>query len=188
MLHREELVSSALYSEYFLSHDAEVDPSTIIFHGAYIGPNVKIGADCVIGPNACIGQPGFGYEKNEDTGEWDYRTHTEGVIIHDDVHIGANTCIDQGRHRPTEIWSGSRIDNLVHIAHNVIVGHRVLIVANSMIGGSCEIGDDAYISAATLCDHVTVGQGAFIGLGAVVLKGEVPAGETWVGSPARKLR
>lgn len=193
MLHRAELLAAAHDGLVFGAggwwiHDtAEVDPSAIIFPGAYIGPNVKIGEDCVVGPNTSIGQPGFGYD-TDDTGERNYRTHTKGVIINDDVHIGANTCIDQGRHRPTEIFSGTRIDNLVHIAHNVIIGHRCLVIAHVMIAGSCEIGDDVQISpGAQICDHVKVGDGAHIGLGAVVLK-DVPAGEVWVGNPARKLR
>lgn len=161
--------------------------STIVFPGAYFGPNVEIGEDCVIGPNACIGGPGFGYDYLEE-GRWEYRTHTEGVKISDDVHIGAGTCVDQGRHRQTSIGSGTRIDNLVHIAHNVLIGKNVIIVAQSMIAGSCEVGDNAYIAPGVqIKDHVKIGDGAFIGMGAIVLN-DVPAGETWVGHPARKLR
>jgi UDP-3-O-[3-hydroxymyristoyl] glucosamine N-acyltransferase len=91
---------------------ASVHTSAIIFPGVYIGPNVRISEGCVIGPNTCIGQPGFGYNTLED-GTREYRDHQQGVLLEADVHVGANTCIDQGRHRRTEIGAGTKIDNLV---------------------------------------------------------------------------
>ena len=169
----------------FFKHDtAQVSASAVIFPGAYIGPRVRIGAGCIIGPNACIGQPGFGYVLR-DTGARDYREHLEGVILEDDVHVGAGTCIDQGRHRPTLIRSGTRVDNLVHIAHNVQVGRHCLIIAHTMLAGSVVIGDHAHVAPGALVrDWRNVGERATVGLGAVVVK-DVPAGATVKGNPAR---
>ena len=165
---------------------ASVHTSAIIFPGVYIGPNVRIGEGCIIGPNTCIGQPGFGYNTLED-GTREYRDHSQGVLLERDVHVGANTCIDQGRHRTTEIGAGTRIDNLVHIAHNVIIGKRCLIIAHTMLGGSVTIGDDAHIAPGSLIrDWRNVGPNATSGLGAVVVK-DIPAGETHAGNPAHNL-
>ena len=97
------------------------------------------------------------------------------------------TCIDQGRHRRTEIGAGTRIDNLVHIAHNVIIGKRCLIIAHTMLGGSVTIGDDAHIAPGSLIrDWRNVGPNATSGLGAVVIT-DIPDGETHAGNPARNL-
>lgn len=165
---------------------AEVDASAIVFPGAYIGPNVTIGPDVVIGPGASIGAPGFGYEKQED-GSQQYRTHTAGVIIERDVHIGANACVDQGRHRATVIREGARIDNLVHVGHNVEIGRNALVVALSMLGGTSTVGAGGYVASATLRDHVDVGAGAMAGLGSVVTR-SIPEGETWAGVPAKPMK
>ena len=165
---------------------ATVDSTAVIFPGAYVGPNVTINKGCIIGPNTCIGQPGFGYNTLED-GTREYRDHQQGVLLERDVHVGANTCIDQGRHRRTEIGAGTKIDNLVHIAHNVIIGKRCLIIAHTMLGGSVTIGDDAHIAPGSLIrDWRNVGTRAMSGLGAVVVK-DIPNGETHAGNPARNL-
>lgn len=171
----------------WIHETAIVAPDAILFPGAYIGPNVKIGSGCVIGPNTSIGQPGFGYTRT-DTGRLEYRPHTKGVVIEPDVHIGASTCVDQGRHRPTIIRTGTRIDNHVHIAHNVLIGRHCAIVAHAMLAGTVELKDHAYIApGAQIRDHVTIGKAAMAGQGAVVLH-DIPDGETWAGVPARKLR
>lgn len=170
---------------YFLHESAFVAESSVVFPGVYIGPDVTIGEGCVIGPNTCIGQPGFGYTKHDDRTHT-YRPHTMGVLIEDDVHIGACTTIDQGRHRPTLIKSGARIDNLVHIAHNVEVGHHALVIAHSMLAGSVIIGDYAHVApGAMVRDWRTVGEEATVGLGAVVVHNVQP-GEIVMGNPARQ--
>lgn len=173
------------YSGYWKHPDAHIARSAEIGPGCYIGPNVTIAAEVVIGPNTVIGDRGFGY--TTERGEHEYREHPHGVTIGRRTRIGANTCIDAGRWRTTEISSGVVIDNLCHIAHNVRIGHAAMIIARSMIGGSCDIGISAKISSATICDHITIGTGAHVGLGAVVMD-DVGDGEVWVGVPARRIR
>lgn len=171
---------------WWLHRTAIVDSTAVIYPGAFIGPNVTIAAGCVIGPNASIGQPGFGYELTTDH-RHEYRPHNEGVILSRDVHVGANTCIDQGRHRPTTIGEGTKIDNLVHIAHNVTVGRHCLIIAHVMLAGSVTVGDYSHVAPGALVrDWREVGEHTTVGLGAVVVK-DVMDGETVAGNPARPL-
>lgn len=165
---------------------AKIADSAVLFPYVYIGPGVEIGERVVIMSGASIGAPGFGYEQEED-GSWSYREHPYGVIIQDDVHIGANACIDAGRHRFTYIGRGTKIDNLVHIAHNVWIGEDCLIIALAEVSGSVEIGDKVVISpSASIRDHHNIGDEAHVGIGACVVK-DIPAGETWAGVPARRL-
>lgn len=133
-----------------------------------------------------LGGEGFGYE-------WDGKKYLKfssvgGVIIGANVDIGANTCIDRGTLGNTIIGNGVKIDNLCHIAHNVVIENDVMITAGCIIGGSARICRRAYLGiGAKIKNGITIGEGAVIGMGAVVLK-DVPAGETWVGNPAKKLK
>lgn len=154
--------------------------------GAYvwIGPHVQIGNDCRVQGGTIIGEDGFGYERDA-SGRWVPKEHSFTVRIDDDVHIGGNTCIDRGSWRDTHIMQGARIDNLVHIAHNVIVGANAVIVAGAEVSGSVRVGEGSWIGPhACIKERVTIGSGALIGLGAVVLK-DVPPNTTWAGNPAR---
>jgi UDP-3-O-[3-hydroxymyristoyl] glucosamine N-acyltransferase len=166
--------------------EGHVGEGTIVGPFAWIGELVTIGRNCVIGPGARIGQDGFGYA-NED-GHWVRKSQSHGVVIADDVHIGANTCIDRGSYRDTRIGRGTRIDNLVHVAHNVVIGEDCLVIALSMLAGSTVIGDSAYVApCAATRDHITIGERAFVGLGAVVVR-DVADGEHVKGVPAKAFQ
>jgi len=183
--------------------EASIDPQTHIGPNTYIGKctigqgsilygnnylynGVKIGADATIHAGVIIGTDGFGYQHGP-SNEWMKFEHLGGVEIGNSVEIGANTCIDRGTLGNTKIGDGTKIDNLVHIAHNVEIGKHCLIIAHAMIGGSCIIGDHSWIAPnASLLQKIRVGANATIGLGAVVLE-DVPAGETWAGVPAHKI-
>lgn len=167
-----------------------VGPRCVVGAGCVLGPNVslmqdiKLGARVLIGGGTVIGADGFGYERNE-TGELEKFPHIGGVVIEDDVEIGSNTSIDRGTLNPTRIRARARIDNQVHVAHNVVIGEDAAIIAQAMIGGSVKIGDRAWIApSATIMNQVTIGADATVGLGAVVVK-SVPDGETVMGSPAQ---
>ena len=182
---------------------ATIGPEVTLAAGVVIGPQVTIGARVSIGPNTCIahcdiganvtigancsiGLPGFGYEKDE-SGRWWRFPHIGRVVIEDDVEIGSNTCIDRGALGETRIGAGAKIDNLVHIAHNVVVGKNAVVIANSMIGGSAVIGDGVWVApSVSVMNQVAIGDRATLGMGAVVLK-PVDENAVMVGNPARPL-
>lgn len=171
---------------FYVDPRASVGERSRIGPGAWIGPGVTIGNDCVIKPGAVIGGDGFGYERDE-TGRWAPKAHPYGVRIEDDVHVGANACVDRGSWRDTVIKRGARIDNLVHVAHNCEVRHDAVIVALAEISGSVIIGTRAWVGpGARVEQRLTIGAGALIGTGAVV-RCDVPADQTWAGVPARCL-
>nr|HMN86636.1 UDP-3-O-(3-hydroxymyristoyl)glucosamine N-acyltransferase [Bauldia sp.] len=109
------------------------------------------------------------------------------VIIQDDVEIGANTTVDRGSNRDTIIGEGTKIDNLVQVAHNVVIGRHCLIAGKVGISGSVTIGDLVMIGGGTgIRDNLTIGHGARIA-GAAAVHSDIPAGETWGGYPALRV-
>lgn len=157
------------------------------YPGVTLVGDVTIGDGSRIGPNTSIGQSGFGYDELED-GTWRPKNHMKGVRIHDDVEVGANTCIDRGSWRHTVIGKGTKIDNLVHIAHNVHVGRNCLIVAQAMIAGSVVLEDGVWVGpGARINQRLRVSSRAFIGTGAVVTR-NVDSENVVAGIPARYIR
>jgi UDP-3-O-[3-hydroxymyristoyl] glucosamine N-acyltransferase len=174
-----------------LSPRAVVGSGVIIGSGTIIGPgtclaNTEIGQNVVIGANCTIGLPGFGYEKDKDGRYWRF-PHVGRVVIESDVEIGSNTCIDRGAIGETRIGRASKIDNLVHIAHNCVLEPNSVVIANAMLGGSVKIREGAWIApSASIMNQADIGARSIVGLGAVVLK-SVEAGATVVGNPAKPL-
>lgn len=160
--------------------------NTIVHSHVKIYGNTAIGSNCVIHSGAVIGADGFGYEKDR-SGRWIKFPHIGGVVIEDEVEIGANTSIDRGSLGNTVIHKGVKIDNLCHIAHNVVIGVNTVVIALSMIGGSTIIGPDSWIApGAVIREGLKIGRNAMIGLGAVVLA-DVDENSTVAGVPARLL-
>lgn len=166
---------------------SSIGEGTIVHGHCFIYDNVSIGKNVIIQAGAIIGGDGYGYSRNEH-GEFEKFPHIGGVVIEDEVEIGANTCVDKGTLGNTIIRQGAKIDNLVHVAHNVIVGKHAAVIAHSMIGGSTEIGDYAWVApSAALMNGIRIGSKSTVGLGAVVTK-NIPDGETWAGLPAQPLK
>jgi len=182
---------------------AEIGAGTVIGPTAVIGPGVRIGRDCVIGAGCTIvhtligdrviihagtriGQDGFGYVPGA-AGHGKV-PQVGRVIIMDGVEIGANSTIDRGAIRDTVIGEGTKIDNLVQIAHNVEIGRHCVLAAHTGVSGSCTVGDYVMMGGRVgLADNITVGPGAMIGAAAGVMH-DIPAGEKWVGAPAQPER
>lgn len=183
---------------------AVIAPTAVLGPGVVIGPRVHIGAHAWVGPNTVlanctvgersvlgancsVGLAGFGYERDE-AGQYHRFPHVGDVRIGRDVEIGSNTCIDRGSLGSTVIGDGCKIDNLVHIAHNVVLGRDVVVIANSMVGGSVQVRDGAWLAPSTsVLNQLVIGDGAVLGLGAVVLKSVAPRA-VMVGNPAKYLK
>ncbi|MDE2127812.1 MAG: UDP-3-O-(3-hydroxymyristoyl)glucosamine N-acyltransferase [Armatimonadetes bacterium] len=159
-----------------------IGAGTRIFANAVLYPNVRVGRRCRLHACCVIGADGFGYI----AGPRGARKipHVGGVVIGDDVEIGAAACIDRGRTGNTTIGSGCKLDNLVHVAHNVQIGDGTLIAALVGIAGSVRVGRGVVFGGQSgVADQLEIGDGARIaGRGAVVTN--VPGGETWSGYPA----
>jgi UDP-3-O-[3-hydroxymyristoyl] glucosamine N-acyltransferase len=167
--------------------DTQLYPGVTLYAGTALGKRVTVHAGAVLGSD------GFGYipgKVGEAEGGGEHRKipHVGRCLIGDDIEIGANTCIDRGSVDDTVIGSGTKIDNLVHIAHNVRIGARCLIMAQAGIAGSVQVEDDVIIGGqAGISDHLTIGRGARL----LVQSGhiaDVPAEATMFGYPARAHR
>ncbi|UCD17188.1 MAG: UDP-3-O-(3-hydroxymyristoyl)glucosamine N-acyltransferase, partial [Candidatus Zixiibacteriota bacterium] len=162
----------------------EIAENTIIEGHCHLYDKVNIGRETAIQSGAIIGADGYGHVRDK-AGQWTRFPHAGGVIIEDNVEIGANSCIDRGNLRDTIIRAGTKINNLVHIAHNVVIGYHCLISVSVNINGSAVIGDGVYVgSGASIRDGIKIGNNAFVGMAAAVVK-DVPDGVTVVGIPAK---
>jgi UDP-3-O-[3-hydroxymyristoyl] glucosamine N-acyltransferase len=172
-----------VYPGAYLGEGVRVGDDSILFANVSVYPGTVIGKRVRIHSNAVIGSDGFGFTPGP-SGELYRIPQVGGVELGDDVQVGANTCIDRATMMVTRIGPGTKIDNLVQIAHNVEIGEHVCIVAQSGVAGSARIGDHAILAAgAGVLDHVTLGEGARVGSRGSAHR-DVPAGETVIGTPA----
>lgn len=187
IIHPEAVVDSECYiGPNTCFGNSVIGKGSVIEGNCFIYDNVKIGNNVFIGAGSVIGRNGFGYVKNEE-GNWERVPSLGGVIIEDYVNIGSNSCIDRGNLGNTHIKMGTKIDNLVQISHNVIIGQNCLIIANSVIAGSVIIEDDCWIApSVSVINQVKVGTKSSIGMGTVIRR-DVGENETWAGNPARKI-
>ncbi len=181
-----------------IGKDAFIDHFVLIEENVQIGDNVSIEAGTVIkkntiimnnvkmGSNCTIGGAGFGYEKNEN-GDYTFIPQIGNVVIHDNVEIGNNVCVDRAALGSTILLPNCKFDNLIQIAHGVVIGENTLITANVMIAGSTTVGKNVWVApSASLLNSITVGDNAFIGMSASVLK-NVKENDVVVGNPGRVL-
>ena len=163
-----------------IGKNCRLDSNVVVYHNCCLGNNVIIQA------NSTVGSIGFGYSLID--GAHKLIPHNGGVVIEDFVEIGANCCIDRAKFGNTIIGAGTKIDNLVQIAHNVVVGKCCLIAGQVGISGSCKLGNGVVLGGqAGLADNIEIGDGAMIGARSAVLN-NVPAGQKVVGAPAVERR
>ncbi len=182
--------------------EAQIGRGARIAAGAVIGYRVAVGRDCFVGPGASVvhalignrviihagarlGQDGFGFAMGP---SGHYKVRQVGrVIVQDDVEIGANTTIDRGALKDTIIGEGTKIDNLVQIAHNVVIGRHCVIAAQTGISGSTILED--FVAMGGQCGtvgHIRIGAGAQVGAQSGVAS-DIPRGERWGGYPAKPI-
>ena len=196
----------------------EIGPHAVVGAGVQLGRGVRIGAGCVLGDGVALGDEtqlypgvvcyagtalgkrvivhagtvlgsdGFGYVPGKGGVAHRKIPHVGRCLIGDDVEIGANTCIDRGSIDDTVVGTGTKIDNLVHIAHNVRIGARCLIMAMAGIAGSVQVEDEAIIAGQSgIGDHITIGRGARLLVQSGIIS-DVAPGATVSGYPARSHR
>jgi UDP-3-O-[3-hydroxymyristoyl] glucosamine N-acyltransferase len=192
--------SAAIGAHAVIEDGVEVGANSVIAGGCKIGENSKIGNNCrldsnvvvyhncqignnvVIQANTTIGSTGFGYSFIE--GSHRLIPHNGGVVIEDFVEIGSNCCVDRAKFGDTKIGAGTKIDNLVQIAHNVVIGKNCLIAGLVGISGSCRLGDGVVLAGQVgLADNIEIGDNVIVGAQAGVIN-NINSGERVVGSPA----
>lgn len=164
--------------------DVRIGAGTMLNPGVVVYDRCTIGARCILHAHVSIGADGFGFRPDPSGRGLIKVPHVGTVEIGNDVEIGANSCVDRGKFGPTTIGDGTKIDNLVQIAHNCRIGRSVIICGVTGIAGSVTIGDGVVIAGCCgIVDNINVGAGARLGAKTGLLE-DVPPGETWTGLPA----
>lgn len=196
--------SAVVGAGVYIAHGVKIGPDTVIGPNCSIGENTTVGSNsrldshvvvyhncqignfCIIQSNSTIGATGFGYSFID--GAHRLIPHNGGVILEDGVEIGSNSCVDRAKFGNTVIGAGTKIDNLVQIAHNVRTGKCCLMAGHVGISGSTKIGNGVVFAGASgAADHVEIGDGVILGAQAVAT-GKVASGKTLLGMPARDLK
>lgn len=158
-----------------IGEDVIIGANCIIYSLVSIYPNTNIGENCIFHSNCVIGSDGFGYANKQ--GEWIKIPQTGGVVIGNDVEVGANACIDRGALKDTIIRDGVKIDNLCHIAHNVDVGENTAMAAFTGIAGSSTIGKNCTFSGrSSIIGHLSIADRTHLTAGTLVNKSNAEAG------------
>jgi len=166
--------------------NVKIGTDTILFESVVVRSGCRIGSRVSIGPNTVIGYDGFGYYFAE--GVHHKIPHIGNVVISDDVEIGACSCVDRAKFGSTRIGAGTKIDNLVQVAHNVQVGRGCILIGQCGIAGSAKLGDNVVIGGnAGIRDNVTLGEGVKCAAFAAVAT-DVPDGQIVAGVPAGPAR
>lgn len=176
-----------IYPNATILDGSTLGKNSTVWSGVVIRENCHIGKHTILHPNATIGADGFGFRPCPERGLAKI-PQIGNVVIGDWVEIGAGACVDRGKFSSTIIGDGCKIDNLVQIGHNSVLGKFCIMAGNSGLAGSVTLGNGVIIGgSASIKDHTTIGNGATIGAGSGVV-GDVPAGKTYLGYPAAEAR
>ena len=179
--------NSIIYPNVTILDECTLGKNTVIWSGTVIRERCHIGNDCIIHPNATIGADGFGFRPDPEKGLVKI-PQIGNVIIGNNVEIGANTCVDRGKFSSTTIGDGCKIDNIVQIGHNCVLGKFCIIAGHSGLAGSVTLGNGVILGGSvSVKDHIIIGDGAIVGGGSGVTN-DIPAGKTVVGYPAVEAR
>jgi UDP-3-O-[3-hydroxymyristoyl] glucosamine N-acyltransferase len=174
---------AVLRAQVVVGAHAEVGAESVLEPGVVLYPRVRVGARCRLHGGTVIGSDGFGFDPTAEG--WSKIPQHGTVVIEDEVEIGANCAVDRARFGATRIGRGAKLDNLVHIAHNVVVEAGALLIAQVGIAGSSRIGRGAVLAGQVgIAGHVTIGERARIGAQSG-LSHDIPSGAEYFGSPAR---
>ena len=173
-----------LYPNVTIFDDTTIGSHTVVWSGTVIRERSEIGSYCIFHTNVSIGADGFGYRPSEDGRGLVKIPHIGNVVIGNAVEIGANSCVDRGKFSSTILGDGCKIDNLVQIGHNSVLGRSCIMAGNSGLAGSVTLGDGVIIGgSASIKDHTTLHSGVVVGAGSGVMN-DVAAGKTVLGYPA----
>ena len=177
-----------LYPNVCVFDETIIGDHTVVWSGTVIRERCIIGNHCIFHTNVSIGADGFGYRPSDDGRGLVKIPQIGNVIIGHYVEIGANSCVDRAKFSSTIVGDGCKIDNLVQIAHNSIMGRSCIMAGHSGLAGSVTLGDGVIIGgSASIKDHTTIHSGATVGAGSGVV-GDVAAGQTVLGYPAQDSR
>lgn len=183
-------VNVKIYPHAYIGDNSTIGDNTIIYSGAKLYAGTKVGRDCIIHSGAVLGSDGFGWAPQKD-GSYNPIPQLGNVELEDNVSIGANTTIDCATFpdSPTLVKRGSKIDNLVMLAHNVVIGKDSVVAAQTGISGSSEIGDNCILAGQVgLAGHLTVANKTTIAAQAGISRSVKKEGETLFGTPAYNIR
>ena len=173
-----------IYPHTYIGDNSIVGENTTLYSGVKIYPKTLIGKNVIIHSGAVIGSDGFGFAPQPD-GSFIKMPQTGNVIINDHVEIGANTTIDRATIESTIIEQGAKLDNLVQIAHNVVIGKNTAIAAQAGISGSTKVGENCLIGGqAGIVGHISIAKRNQIGAKAGIGKSITKEGGAWSGRPA----
>jgi UDP-3-O-[3-hydroxymyristoyl] glucosamine N-acyltransferase len=177
-----------LYPNVCVFDETIIGDHTVVWSGTVIRERCIIGNHCIFHTNVSIGADGFGYRPSDDGRGLVKIPQIGNVIIGHHVEIGANSCVDRAKFSSTIVGDGCKIDNLVQIAHNSVMGRSCIMAGHSGLAGSVTLGDGVIIGgSASIKDHTTIHSGATVGAGSGVV-GDVQAGQTVLGYPAQDSR
>lgn len=177
-----------LYPNVCVFDETTIGANTIAWSGTVIRERCIVGSNCIFHTNVSIGADGFGYRPSEDGRGLVKIPQIGNVVIGHYVEIGANSCVDRAKFSSTIVGDGCKIDNLVQIAHNSVMGRFCIMAGHSGLAGSVTLGDGVIIGgSASIKDHATLHTGVTVGAGSGVM-GDVEAGKTVLGYPAQDAR